>query len=414
MSKKKSDITLKISAVVIALILWFFVMDIENPEGKWEYRGIEVIYNNVEALEKNGLVIMNPKEFTIAVEVGGKTSDRIDFSEKEHLKAEVDLSGYSEGKRKVPINVTIGQSKLSVIGWEPREILFDFEKIINIDKSVTIRTEGELASGYVLGDISTRYQSISLRGPRSWVNEVSEIIADINITDRKEDINVTVPIKLIDDEGNIVLNVESKPSIIDVSIPVYRTTTVPIEIVTVGELPENYEIGDMELKPSSITLKGKDSIVNLKSIQTKPIDINYFMENEDIVIELDLPRDVSLLDPDEKITVSLKIEEAFTKTFEYNLEEVEVRNLDPSLIVDFQDVSDGEEIFNKVEITLKGNQETIENLSKEDIEVYMDLSLLRVGEHDIYLGFDIPSEVTVNEVIPQPIKVNLIVNDFID
>lgn len=406
MSKEKSEITLKVFAIVIALILWIFVMDKENPIDSWPERNVSVSFNNIESLTKNELIIMSPEEAKVTVEVSGRKLDRINNFSSEDIKAEVDLSGYSEGQRKVPIRVTIAESsKLEITGWEPREILFDFEKIITKDKAVTIRTEGELAAGYVLGDISTKSEFIRLEGPRSWVNNVSDIVASVIITDRKEDIDVTRPIKLMDDQGNSVVDVESKPSIIDVFIPVYKTATVPIEIDTKGELPENYEIGDMEINPKTITLKGKEGIENLKVIQTKKIDINDFMENEDIIVELELPENVSLLNPDEEITASLKIEEAFTKTFEYILEEIEVRNLGPGLEIDYKDSPD------IVEITLKGSQETIESLTEEDIQVYIDLNMLRDGEHDIYIGYNIPLDITVNEVIPQPISFSLVVSD---
>lgn len=400
MSKEKSEITLKISAVIIALILWSYVMSIENPETTWEHKDIEVVFNNTEALDKNSLVIMSPKEATVSVKISGKKSDRLNSSEA--IKAQVDLSGYSEGQRKVPINVTLSQSSnLKITDYEPKEILFTFDKIISIDKPVTIRTEGDLAPGYVLGDISTKSENILLRGPRTWVNEVSEIIANIKLADRKENINVTAPIKLIDDQGNNVTGVKYEPNIIDVSIPVYRTTTVPIEIQTVNELPENYEVTDININPSSVKLKGDKNIVNLRSVQTKPIDINSFIENADIVTELELPSNVSLLNPNEKITVSLKIEEAFTKTFEYTLEEIEKKNLNPELNIDLENYSQ------LIEITLKGKKDIIENLSKEDIELYLDFNMLEEGEQEVYLEFDVPTGVTVNNIIPQPIKLNL-------
>ncbi len=405
MSKKKSDITLKIFAVIIALTLWIVVMRNENPEGTWEIRNIDVDFNNMEALEKSGLIIMDPKEAFVSVEVKGRTSERKELL-TENIKAVVDLSGYSEGERKVPIKVTIGESKMKVTNWEPKEILFNFDKIIPKDKAVTIRTEGKLAPGYVLGDVSVKPETILLRGPRTWVNKVAEIIADINLTDRKEDINVTIPIKLIDDKGeNIIGGVTNEPSIIDVFIPVYKTTTIPIEVQTVNELPENYEITDIDIKPDMITLKGKQDVVNLKSIQTKAIDINSFMEDIELLTELDLPDGVTLLNANEKIRVSLKIEEAFTKTFEYTLEEIDVRNLDPKFRIDLESFSD------TVKLTLKGDKETIDGLSKEDIEVYMDLNMRIEGEQEIYLGYNVPSNISVSELTPQPIKFNLIVND---
>lgn len=400
--KKRSEITLRISAVIIAIILWIFVMSLENPTGKWEYRNIDVSFNNMESLEKNDLIIMSPQEAMVSVTVSGRRLDRGDFSD-EDIKAEVDLSGYSEGERKVPIKVSLKEgSTMTITDWEPKEILFNFDKIISKDKDVSIKTEGELPDGYVLGDISTEFKAITLKGPRTWVDQVAEIIATIDLTDRKEDIKVTAPIRVIDEGGNEVPGVENEPNVIDVTIPVYRTVTVPIEIQTINELPENFEVTDIDINPSSISLKGDHTIGNLSSIQTKPIDINSFMQDVNILVELDLPENVSLLNPNEKVTVSLKIEEDSFKTFDFNLEEIEKRNLNPELTVESDEDT---EVFS---LTLSGEKSLMDALSKENLEVYIDFSNLEEGEHEVNIQYNIPENVEVSDVGPQTINLNLV------
>lgn len=402
MKKMKSDTTLKIFAVIISLVLWSFVMREVNPNIKREHKNVNVEFLNTEELEKNGLVIMNPKEATVDVKVEGEKFDMGDFS-FEDIKASVDLSGYSEGKVKVPINVTLKQlSNIKIEEFTPREILFTFDKIIAKDKVVTIKTSGELAAGYVLGEIQTKSPSVLLRGPRTWVNEVAEAVVDVNLEGRKEDINVTAPVKLIDDEGNNVMGVSNEPSVIDVTIPVYKTITVPIEVQTINELPENYEATDININPSSVTLKGKENALNLKFVQTKPIDINLFIENEAVETELELPKGVSLLNPNEKITVSQNVEQTMERTFEYEFNEVELKNLDPDLELD------PEEEIENIEIRVKGVKDIVEELTKEDIEIYLDMNTAQIGENETYISFDMPTGITIEEINPQPISLKII------
>lgn len=402
MKKMKSDTTLKIFAFIIAVVLWSYVMSEVNPDIPREYKNINVEFTNQDTLEKNGLVIMSPKEEQISVKVKGKKSDMANFS-FEDIKATVDLSGYGEGRVKVPVKVSLKQlSNIEIEDFEPREILFNFDRIITKEKTVTIKTSGKLAPGYVLGDISTKSPFVLLKGPRTWVNEVTEIVADVNLEGRKENINVTAPVKLIDDQGNNVMGVTNEPNVIEVSIPVYKTVTVPIEIQTINELPENYKSTDIEINPSTVTLMGKESISNLKFVQTKPIDINLFIENKTIEAELQLPEGVKLLNPTEKINVSINVEETVEKTFEYSLNEIEIKNLDDELQLDIdQDTQN-------IQITIKGNKDDIENLTKEDLDIYLDLNMFDVGEYEVYIGFNMPSGVTVEDITPQPITLKII------
>lgn len=377
-----------------------------NPEQTENYKYINVTFNNIEALERQKLVLMEPKEATISVRVIGTKSDLAKFSSKpikESIKASVDLSGYSEGQVKVPVNVSLDQSSnIRIVSYEPKEILFTFDKLIPREKTVTIKTEGKLDPDYVLGDITTKVQSVLLKGPKSWVNEVSEVIAVVDLSGRKENSNITVPIKLVDDEGKIVEGVKYEPSAIDVDIPIFRTVTVPIELNLENEPPENYEITEITIKPNKIALKGDKNIANLKFIQTKPIDINYLMETSEVPVELDLPENVSLLNPNEKVTISLKIEENFTKTLEYDLGEIDVRNLDNGLAIDRDDYS------KTIQILVRGSREAIENLTKEDLRLYLDFNMLHEGTHRVYLGFIAPPGITVKEVTPQPIELKII------
>lgn len=402
MSKEKNDLTLKIFALIIAIILWSYVMSEVNPDRPETIRNIPVAFNNLDALERQGLVLMEPKEANVTVRVNGRKFDMASFDSKS-IKAYVDLSGYGEGQIKVPVHVVIEDfNNIRVERIEPSEILFKFDRLISRQKPITIRTTGSLDSDYVLGDITTKSASILITGPRSWVNEVAEVVATVDLSGRKENTNLTVPVKLVDDEGEEVRGVKYEPTVIDVDIPVYRKVTVPIELQTVNQLPENYEITNISINPSRVALKGANSISYLTSIQTKPIDINSLIENPTMEVELDLPANISLVNTNEKITITVNIEETLTKSFEFTLEDIPIRNLGEGLRINDEDLS------KTITVTAKGSKELMENLTEEDLDMYLDMNFLKEGEHRVQLSFNLPMGIIIEEVEPQPIDIRLI------
>jgi YbbR domain-containing protein len=400
MSKEKNDLTLKIFAFTIAIVLWGYVMSIENPDITKSY-SIALTLNNMDELDRQGLIVMEPKEANISVKVTGRKSDMANFS-PDLIKAQADLSGYGEGKRKVPVNVSLNQfNNIKIVNYEPKETLFIFDKIITRDKTVTIKTSGKVESGYVLGDITTKSGSILLKGPRTWVNQVSEVVAVVDIAGMKDDNSKTAVIQLVDDQGNNVRGVEKEPNTVDVDISIFRTVNVPIELKTENQLPDQYEITNITIDPRTVTLKGDKNIVNLRSIQTKAIDINSLIENTTQTVELELPPNVSLLNPNEKITISLNIEEISTRVLEYTLEDIDMLNLDTDLIIDKEHSQE------PIHITVKGNSEVVERLNKEDLGLYLDLLNLNEGIHEVLLGFNAPAGITVKEITPQPMELKL-------
>ncbi|HHV39164.1 MAG TPA: hypothetical protein GXX70_06720, partial [Tepidimicrobium sp.] len=76
MSKeKKNNLTMKIFALIMAIVLWSYVMSEENPSITEEFKNIEVTLTNVATLERQNLVVLEPSEPTVNVKVSGKRND---------------------------------------------------------------------------------------------------------------------------------------------------------------------------------------------------------------------------------------------------------------------------------------------------------------------------------------------------
>lgn len=401
---KRNDITAKIFALIIAIILWSYVMDRENPIRPAEIRNVTVAFSNVSALERQNLVIMEPHEVTVNVRVEGATNElNKDRFSARNIVAQVDLSGYGEGQVKVPVTVGLinqGQT-VRVLNWEPKEILFTLDKRISVDKPVTIKTIGELPEGYVLGDLTTKSQTVQLTGPRTWVNEVSEAIVEVNINDRTTPDSVLAPVRILSDTGNDVRGVEKEPTLIEVNIPVYRKVTLPIELQTVNELPENLVLTDINISPSTIEVKGDNDVVNLTKIVTKPIDINSLLDQKAIELELDLPEGVTLVNPNDKVTMFYNIEENTSREFVLTTENLRVLNLDKNLIMDDLDPD------TEIRVTLKGISSVLDTINEEDIGIYIDLIDLDTGTHQVDIQIEYIQESMIESIDPMQLTINI-------
>ena len=402
MSKeKKNDITLKIFALVIAIILWSYVMSEVNPPFTSEFKNVNVDFINESTLEKQGLVVMEPKNANIRVSVSGRRSEVLQVSGSDII-AQVDLNGYSEGNVKVPVYVQV-PSDVRIVDYSPKEILFKFDKIIRRDSPVAVETQGNLPKGYVLGTPEVKPQSVYIEGPRTWINSVAKAVAFVKVTDKTEDIKATVPIKVVDDEGNDVRGISKEQNVVDIFIPVYQTKKVPIELQTESQLPDNYEIVNVNINPSTIEIKGKKAnLSGVSSISTKPIDINSLIGNRNVPVELELPEGVSLVDPNQKITITLNIDETITQTFDYTLKDVEIVNLDTSLNID------EEELNRPFTITIKGSSSKINSLEKEDIDLRLDLRDLEEGTHKVNPEIIAEDGIEIISVIPDSFDITLV------
>lgn len=399
--EKKNDLTVKILALIIAIILWSYVMSEVDPITK-DNVNVDVNFLNEASLERQGLVVLEPEKASVNVKISGRRSDVIKISEKDII-AQVDLSGYSEGKLKVPVYVQ-APSSVTVEDYSPKEILITFDKIVTKEIPITVETTGEVPSGNVIGKPEARPQYIVVEGPRTWLNSVAKVVATLDVSTLSDDMDarVPVPIRIVDDFDNDVRGVSSNLNVVDIFIPVYKVKTVPIELRTENELPENYEIVDITIKPSTVSIVGKkDVLQNITQINTVPVDILTLMNSKDVPVDLDLPDGVTLKNTEDPVKVTLNIEEVLTKTFEYYLKDVDISNIDSELKV-------SEDDMNKTfTITVKGISSVIESLEAEDIELKLDLSELGEGTHNVQITVE-EKDFTVIEMQPETFDITLV------
>lgn len=395
---KKNNLTIKIFALIMAIILWSYVMSEENPAITEEFKNIEVTFTNIATLEKQNLVVLEPNEATVNVKVSGKRNDLNNISEK--IIARVDLSGYQEGTVKVPVYIEV-PDEVKLVDHSPKEILFKFDKLVRKEMPITIETVGELAKDHSLSEPVIKPQSIYIEGPKTWVDSVSKVVAFVDVTNKANDINVTVPIRIVDNEGNDVRGVTKDQNVVDVFIPVYQSKTVPIKIQTHGRLPDNYEVLDISVDPSSVKIQGKkDLLKDINSLNTKPIDINSLIEDNTVSVELELPEGVSLSNPDQSITVKLNVDESKTKTFDYTLQDANILNLDSKLRIADED------LIKSFAINVEGTGSKIDNLEKSDIVIELDLQGLDVGNHTVNISAKVEGVKIIN-INPEAISIRL-------
>lgn len=405
MKKRKNDITAKILTLVIAMFLWSYVMSDTNPQITREIRNISVTYLNTAALDRQGLVIMDPEDVKINVRLSGNKMD-LDKIDGSSIFAQVDLSGYSEGQVRVPITVGLldQTSAIRVESSDPKEVLFTFDRIITREIEPVVDLTGELGEDYLLGDITTRPQSILLRGPRTWINQVAKVSALVDISGRTNTMNLAVPIKILNDSGEEVRGIEKEPGLIDMTIPIFRAVNLPIELLTINELPDNFSITNIEISPSIIRVKGDNSIVNLTKIETIEVDINQLLETSAMEVQLNLPEGVTLVDPTQRITISYNVEETITEEIEFGFDDIVFTNLSEGLVVD----EDAQEQTFILQIT--GFRSVIENLTTDDFGITANLNGLSQGSHQVQISFTQINNVSYVNEQPISVIVNLIEN----
>ncbi|MCD6436614.1 MAG: hypothetical protein J7L15_09590 [Clostridiales bacterium] len=396
-----SNTTAKVISIVFAIVFWVFVMDQVNPETTKEFDNVKVEIVGVEQLNNEGLVLLNETENFVSITVRGRRNDLLSFDEN-YLVITADIRGYQKGLNTVPIDKRILVDDISIVDISKSDIKVELDEIVSIPKSIEIEKVGKLSTGFEMDSIIQSKADVIVTGPETFVNKVELVRGEITIDGIEDDYQTEVSLIPVDYEGNQVLGVELLESSVVYSFEVFKLKTVPIDIKIIGGLSEKYVLGDINLSPTKVLIKGKSDVINqIEKIETSILDLNEKIETFETNLDLILPEGIETSYLENNINVIVNIEKLETKKFKFEVSKMSIINLDKDLNIKIIDEN------NTVNLTLKDIRKKLDLISRNDIELVLDVSDLLPGKYKLPIEVIIKKEVREFYVNPEIIEIEI-------
>ena len=277
----------KIMSVFAAIVLWFYVIDVQNTTEEKVIPGVSVLLENFD--NSNGLAVVSDNEHTIEVTVSGTKSDIAKISQKDII-AIVDMSSVvSTGNHKLDIDITSPQG-VSVVNKSASEVSVYVDKTTtkNIPVEIDLMYD-KLNPEYEVGTPILSHSSVQVTGPQRVVDSVDKLKAKLKAVEINETFKSQVSLEPVNAEGGTVSTtyITLSQSIISVTIPVYKSSTVGV--TPVFAYSNDYEF-KYRVVPETIKIRGEVSDVDsVSSISTAPITST---EPTQLVSPLDLPGNI--------------------------------------------------------------------------------------------------------------------------
>lgn len=394
-----SNTTAKVISIVFAIVFWIFVMDQVNPEIIKEFNNVKVEIVGIEQLNNEGLVLLNEEENFVKISVKGRRNDLLSFDEN-YLVITADIRGYQKGLNAVPIDKRILIDNVNIVDISKSEIKIELDKIVSIPKVVEIERIGKLDSGFEMDNFVQSKAEVIVTGPETFVNRVVSVRGEVTTTGIENDYQTEVSLVPVDYEGNQVSGVELLESSVVYSFEVFKLRTVPIEVKVIGELPEEYVLVNINSNPTTVVIKGKaDDVNKITKIETSVVDLTEKLETFDIDLNLVLPEGIDTPYLENAIKTNVKIEKLETKEFVFNVSEMPIINLNENLNIKITDKND------TVELTIKDIRSNLDTITRNDIELILDVSGLLPGEY--MLPIEILAKKEIRELYLNPETVEL-------
>lgn len=394
----KKDVIFKGTAVLIAVLLWFYVTNLQNPIIDKNIT-VPIVYNNL----KDGLVLgERPK--TVEIKVKGPHS-LVNPLVSNDFKAVVDLTQAKMGEGTFPIHVSL-PTGVDLVNIKFQSVNLYIDSIQDRQVTVQAKIVNTAAQGYSSFEPVLTPSIVVVRGAYLQLNSLDHAQVVIDLNKATENLTLNLPVELVDKEGTLITSsLEVNPQSIQVFVPVIQnipTKTVPIKPVIIGKPREDWVVSRVVIEPETIKITGSyEKLMTVDQITTKEIDITNLQENLITQVALENPEGVELLySPSVKVLIQVE-ETPVTQTF-------------TDIPIKTENLPEGTNALlgkDKINLTLKGSRQKLINLQPADISALVDLKDLEAGTHKVEIKLVIPKELQVSQIEPGTVEVTISLND---
>lgn len=389
-----------ILAFILSVVVWISAVLTADPNEELTFRPVTI---EKVGLASDLLIVSEvPGQVRLTLRAPRSIWDQLNKN-PDLVTAWIDLTGYGPGTHIVEVKTKVDISPIRYESIDPQEIEITLERLVSKELPVELQESGDLSLGYTRGVPILEPESIRISGAESAVERASQAIVKLDISGAIAMIERSLPVEIIDINGDRIENVTISPKEVKVSLPVDLLggfKNVAVKVVTTGQVANGFRLTNIAISPPTVTLFSDDPNVldNVPGfVETLPVDLTGLNEYTELNAGLNLPQGISLVrDPRVLVQISVAaIEGSLTLTVP-----VEVIGLSP----EFQTIISP----TTVDIIVAGPLIILDTLSAEDFLVILDLTGLPIGVYQRTPEVDIlPAEIRLQTILPETVEVTI-------
>ncbi|MCD7867800.1 MAG: hypothetical protein LUG62_06315 [Clostridiales bacterium] len=305
--KKKltNNIGLKIMSVVVGILVWMIVVNIDDPIVTQSYLIPSVQIINEDYLDGEGLVVMADEDnASVRVYITGprKTVAQITVND---IVAVADLQqavSLNTDPVMIPITVTCPGISATNISVTPQNLSVTLEEKLTKEFTIGVSSgDSEPGQGYELGSLTVNPETVRITGSASVVNKIDNVSVTVDIDGITEDTTFKEASMVIRDKNGDQLSDTTmsylkleNDGLATVYAKLWKVrSSVKLEVVYEGEPAEGYVVDSVATVPETVSVAGTTEALtqleengNTLTIGAGEIDISGAQEDVELKASL--------------------------------------------------------------------------------------------------------------------------------
>lgn len=289
----------KLIALLVAFLMWVFVMAEQDPAIEGSY----VVPLTISNATYDLIPVCDDK--TIRISARAPRSNFVKY-DANAFRVYANLEGLGEGEHQITPQVVMPQG-FELIETYPAIIEVKLDSSIERQMPIELITVGAVATDSAIKDIRKSMDFVTVVGPKSYVERVTRVYSMINFSGNTSSFEMQIPMRAVDAKENPVSNVRVVPSVITVSVDIesgLKKKIVPV----VSELtaPDGWELTKVIVEPAQIEITGAASVINsIITIKTEPFTVQTGQRTFKGDLKLDVPEGVMVKSDEVTITTEV-------------------------------------------------------------------------------------------------------------
>lgn len=403
-----NNIGLKILALLIAVIVWWVVMNIDDPLVKKTINGVSVELRNDDDLIDKGYIYEVESGNVIAITVWApesvakelKSSDFIAYADLSQLSPLTDTANITVECVKSDVKNDIKEitSKIQVV-----KLSIDNKQTAEVP--VTTAIVGNPAENYVIGDISISQNKIEITGAASVIEKIVRAEIKYDVSNMMQSVNEMVTPVFYDENNNVVDTgaIQLSRNSLRLSVVINPTKWIGITINPSVTVADDYKMVGYSLSFDQVKIAGtQESLANISAIDlpSDAIELTDVTESQDCVVNLAnyLKASYKIVSGTTELTVHIDIEPMVVKSYIVRKNGIAVNNLGDGLEAQIED--------SYIEVKVKAIQEVHDSFNMDVLNPNIDLKGYGPGEYEVpvILSEDLNNYILAGNVT---VKVNI-------
>lgn len=381
---------LKILALLLAVLLYSAVPNSSGDNSDVNVPGDEssatLIDIPVKAYYDTENLVVSGIPDTVEVTIEGPMPNVQSAKVLKDFEVFVDLTNPKIGNQKVKFEVRDLSDKLKAT-IKPSSVTVSVQEKVTKEFKVEAEFNNSLIEeGYKAGQPVVEPNKVKITGARDVINRITYVKATI---DGKDTFNETftreAQVQVLDKELN-KLKVVVEPESVEVTIPIKNSSkTVPINVLEKGNAPSGITIESIDLDVNEASITGDEDVVKSTENVRVEVDVSKITDNTTLTLPVIIPNGITKVSPQTvKATVVVKKEtEKTVSGIPINIRGLSVQH---NAVIN-------DPANRAINLLVRGSNDLITGLSQKDFNVFIDLSGLTEGNHDVNIQVEGPPNV---------------------